>query len=64
MERVDGYSLDIQKQNIEKIKEIFPEAVEEGKINFEVLKEFLGGGQIPLEKNISLHGMESHNQLS
>lgn len=43
MERVDGYSLDIQKQNIEKIKEIFPEAVEEGKINFEVLKEFLGG---------------------
>ncbi len=44
MERVDGYSLDIQKQNIEKIKEIFPEAVEEGKINFEVLKEFLGGG--------------------
>ena len=44
MERVDGYSLDIQKQNIEKIKEIFPEAVEEGKINFDVLKEFLGGG--------------------
>ena len=44
MERLNGYSLDIQKQNIEKIKEIFPEAVEEGNINFEVLKDFLGGG--------------------
>jgi len=43
MERLNGYSLDIQKQNIEKIKEIFPEAVEEGNINFEVLKDFLGG---------------------
>lgn len=64
MERLNGYSLDIQKQNIEKIKEIFPEAVEEGNINFEVLKDFLGGGQIPLEKSISLLGMVSRNQLN
>ena len=62
MERLNGYSLDIQKQNIEKIKEIFPEAV--GNINFEVLKDFLGGGQIPLEKSISLLGMVSRNQLN
>ncbi len=42
MDKVDGLSLDLEKQNIEKIKELFPEAVEEGKINFEILKAFLG----------------------
>lgn len=33
--KVDGMSLDLEKQNINKIKELFPEAVEEGKINFD-----------------------------
>lgn len=42
MDKMDGLSLDLEKQNIEKIKELFPEAVEEGKINFEVLRAFLG----------------------
>ena len=42
MEKMDSLSLDLEKQNIEKIKELFPEAVEEGKINFDVLKTFLG----------------------
>lgn len=42
MDKMDGLSLDLEKQNINKIKELFPEAVEEGKINFEVLRAFLG----------------------
>ena len=42
MDKMNGLSLDLEKQNIERIKELFPEAVEEGKINFEVLKAFLG----------------------
>lgn len=42
MNKINGLSLDIEKQNINKIKELFPEAVEEGKINFEVLRAFLG----------------------
>lgn len=42
MDKIDGFSLDLEKQNINKIKELFPEAVEEGKINFEMLRALLG----------------------
>ena len=38
----DATSHDIVADNIEKLKAIFPEAVTEGKIDFEVLKETLG----------------------
>ena len=40
--KVDGMSLDLEKQNIDKLKELFPEAVEEGKINFDILRAMLG----------------------
>ena len=43
MEKMNGLSLDIKKQNINKIKELFPEVVEDGKINFEMFKQVLGG---------------------
>lgn len=43
MNKMDGLSLDLEKENINKIKELFPEAVEEGKINFDMLRAFLGG---------------------
>lgn len=42
MDKMDGLSLDLEKGNINKIKELFPEAVEEGKINFDMLRAFLG----------------------
>ena len=42
MDKVDGLSLNLEKQSINKIKELFPEAVEEGKINFEMLRAMLG----------------------
>ena len=42
MDKLNGMSLDLEKQNIEKLKELFPEAVEEGKINFDMLKVMLG----------------------
>ncbi len=42
MEKISSTSLDIKKQNINKIKELFPEAVEEGKINFDMLRVILG----------------------
>jgi adenine-specific DNA-methyltransferase len=35
-------SLDIINENLEKLKEIFPEAFTEGKIDFDVLKQLLG----------------------
>ena len=42
MDRIDSLSLNLEKNNIEKIKELFPEAVEEGKINFDMLHAMLG----------------------
>lgn len=42
MDRIDSLSLNLEKNNIEKIKELFPEAVEEGKINFDMLRAMLG----------------------
>lgn len=32
MNKINGLSLDLQKNNIDKIKELFPEAVEEEKL--------------------------------
>jgi adenine-specific DNA-methyltransferase len=42
IKKMDGRSEDILKHNIEKIMELFPEAVTEGKIDFDVLKELMG----------------------
>lgn len=42
MDKIDGTSLDLEKNNIDILKELFPAAVEEGKINFDMLRELLG----------------------
>lgn len=42
MEKMTGETLNITKENIKVIAEHFPEAMEEGKIKFDVLKELLG----------------------
>lgn len=42
MKRVNGLSLNLERNNIDKIKELFPEAVEEGKIDFDMLRAMLG----------------------
>ena len=39
---LDGKSLDLVSENISKLKEIFPEIVTEGKIDFDKLKNILG----------------------
>ena len=39
---VDGKSMDIVADNISKLKELFPEAFTEGKVDFDALKEVLG----------------------
>ena len=43
MEKMTGKSLDLVAENVEQLKRLFPEAVTEGKIDFEVLKNLLGG---------------------
>ncbi|NOH14790.1 site-specific DNA-methyltransferase [Clostridium cochlearium] len=42
MEKMDGYSLNIVKENVAKLKEIFPEVFCEDKVDFERLQEVLG----------------------
>lgn len=42
MDRLDGKSMDLVSMNIEKLKKLFPEAVTEGRIDFEKLQLVLG----------------------
>ncbi|MDD7750405.1 MAG: site-specific DNA-methyltransferase [bacterium] len=42
MEKMTGKSMDLIAENIKQMKALFPEAVTEGKIDFEVLKALLG----------------------
>ena len=42
MEKIDSTSLDITEENIKKLKDLFPNAVTEGKIDFDVLRTILG----------------------
>ena len=42
MEKMDGKTMDIVVENVGKLKELFPEAFTEGKVDFEALKEVLG----------------------
>ncbi len=42
MDKLDGKSMNIVNDNIEKLKEIFPEVFSEGKIDFKKLEEELG----------------------
>lgn len=42
MEKISNCSLNLEQKNIEKLKELFPEAVQEGKVDFNILKTVLG----------------------
>jgi adenine-specific DNA-methyltransferase len=49
LEKIDGKSLDLTKTNVETLKQLFPEVVTEGKIDFDKLK-FVLGEQIEMHK--------------
>ena len=42
MDKINGTSMNIELENIERIKELFPNAVSEGKIDFDMLRSMLG----------------------
>jgi adenine-specific DNA-methyltransferase len=42
MDKLDGKTSDIIKDNIQKLKELFPEILTENKINFDLLRQYLG----------------------
>jgi adenine-specific DNA-methyltransferase len=59
-------SADILADNIERLKTLFPEAFTEGKIDFEVLKQLLGGEVDEREEKYGLnwHGKRRARQLA
>ena len=42
MEKISDCSLNLERKNVEKLKKLFPEAVQEGVVNYDMLKSLLG----------------------
>lgn len=66
MQKLDGKSLDIVEQNIEQLKELFPEVFSEGKIKFDQLQELLGNHVAKDEDhyNFTWHGKRKAGRLA
>jgi adenine-specific DNA-methyltransferase len=55
----ESKSVDLIAENIERLKELFPEAFTEGKIDFEVLKQLLGGS---IDESEEKYGLNWHGK--
>lgn len=66
MEKLNGQSADIIAENIDHLKALFPEALTEGKIDFDTLKLLLGGAVEEREEKYGLnwHGKRRARQLA
>jgi len=66
MQKLNGESLNIVNQNIEKLKEIFPEVFCEGKVDFEKLQESLGEfvEKSPERYNFTWHGKQNAKKIA
>lgn len=64
MEKISDCSLNLERKNIEKLKNLFPEAVQEGVVNYDILKSLLGSEISGGGKNVTnLLGMVNTNPL-
>ncbi len=65
-EDTDTKSPDLVAENIEQLKVLFPEAFTEGKVDFEVLKQLLGGAVDEREEKYGLnwHGKRRARQIA
>lgn len=62
MEKISDCSLNLERKNVEKLKNLFPEVVQEGVVNYDVLKTLLGSEIFGGGKNVTnLHGMVNTN---
>ena len=59
MQKLTGQSADVVSENIDQLKTLFPEAVTEGKIDFETLKQLLGG---VVEEREGKYGLNWHGK--
>jgi adenine-specific DNA-methyltransferase len=66
MQKMNGQSADIVAENIDQLKALFPEAFTEGKVNFDVLKQLLGGAVDEQEEKYGLnwHGKKAARQMA
>ncbi|ABK97872.1 site-specific DNA-methyltransferase [Pelobacter propionicus] len=66
MEKLNGQSADVVADNIDQLKALFPEALTEGKIDFDTLKQLLGGDIDEREEKYGLnwHGKRRARQLA
>jgi adenine-specific DNA-methyltransferase len=65
-EDAETRSPDVVAQNIEQLKALFPDVITEGKVDFEVLKQLLGGAVDEREEKYGLnwHGKRRARQLA
>ena len=66
MDKMNGQSADCVAQNIDLLKALFPEAFPEGKVDFHVLKQLLGGAVDEEEEKYGLnwHGKKAARQIA
>jgi len=57
----DGQSADIISENIEKLKEIFPDAFSEGSVNFDALRQLMGDASV-LDEGEEKYGLQWHGK--
>ncbi|WP_417667254.1 site-specific DNA-methyltransferase [Pseudidiomarina sp.] len=57
----DGQSLDVVSENIERLKELFPDAFSEGGINFDTLRQLLGDAAV-LDEGEEKYGLNWHGK--
>ncbi len=57
----DGQSADIVSENIEKLKELFPDAFAEDGVNFDVLRQLLGDAEV-LDEGEEKYGLNWHGK--
>jgi len=57
----DGQSANIVGENIEKLKELFPDAFTEGGVNFDVLRQLLGDASV-LDEGEEKYGLNWHGK--
>lgn len=55
MPKADGNSLDLIQENLEQLKQIFPEVIKEGKVDFEALNDLLGNYADTPEERFALN---------
>lgn len=62
----DSKSADIVANNLEALKALFPEAFTEGKVDFEILKQLLGGAvdESPEKYGLNWHGKRRARQIA